>query len=109
MEAPGGWRCLLTELEPIPTDSEEATRRQLRLEATVGLYTFPIGAAVRVKPSVVEPRHQWGQVRPGSVGRIAGVSSGTAQLLVNFDFLNVRGGFRSRGRGGVHGTNRRKA
>lgn len=84
VEAPGGWRCLLTELEPIPTDVEEAARRELKLEATVGLYTFPIGSAVRVKPTVEEPRHQWGQVRPGSVGRVAGVSSGTAQLLVNF-------------------------
>ena len=52
VEAPGGWRCLLTELEPIPTDAAEATRRELRLEATVGLYAFPIGSAVRVKPSV---------------------------------------------------------
>ena len=51
----------------------------------VGLYSLPIGAAVRVKPSVLEPRHSWGQVRPGSVGRVLGTDPASgSQILVNF-------------------------
>lgn len=85
VEAPGGWRCLVLELDPVPLhDAAEVSRRGLHAEAVVGLYSFPIGAAVGVKAAVVEPRHQWGPVRPGSVGRVAGVNSATAQLLVNF-------------------------
>jgi len=92
-QAPGGWRCLLTELEVVTDHADaEATEGgavragadRLKREAIVGLYSFPIGSAVRVKPNVLEPRHQWGQVRPGSVGRMLGVSTNGYQVLINF-------------------------
>lgn len=79
-----GWRCLLSELKLVPTDENEVRRLRLRTKAVVGFYSFKIGCAVRVKPTIEEPRHHWGQVRPGSVGRVAGVNPDTAQLLVNF-------------------------
>lgn len=88
-QAPGGWRCLLTELEVVTDHADaEATEGgavragadRLKREAIVGLYSFPIGSAVRVKPNVLEPRHQWGQVRPGSVGRMLGVSTNGYQV-----------------------------
>lgn len=84
VEASGGWKCLLTELEVIPDAEDERAQLGFPCEAKVGLYAFPIGSAVRVKPSVLEPRHDWGQVRPGCVGRVAGASKFSAQILVNF-------------------------
>jgi hypothetical protein len=63
------WKGLIVEVAAVPHDSTVAASQGLRIDAILGLYSFRIGTCVRVKPSVIEPRHQWGQVRPGSVGR----------------------------------------
>ena len=55
----------------------------------VGLYSFLIGGAVRVKPNVLEPRHQWGQVREtGEVELVAlQIDVAAAHLSTSFNFL----------------------
>lgn len=49
------------------------------------------GDWVRVKPAVVQPRYNWGRVRPGEVGIVASVGEGAGGDVVHINFPSQRG------------------
>uniref|UniRef100_A0A8B9H5F2 FinTRIM family, member 79 n=1 Tax=Astyanax mexicanus TaxID=7994 RepID=A0A8B9H5F2_ASTMX len=72
-----GWRGIVPEMEVVPADDQVSATN----------CSFNVGDKVRVKLTIVTPKHQWGGVTHRSTGTV----TGTKDDLVTVDFPECKG------------------